>query len=91
MLKANESYTRFVTDLMSDLSLKLVNTGPSHHNIEDKDTWIDTIFIDNCDSAKSCNRTLPTFPSRHDIISVTIDLFYPTPPDVKQTKGHSVK
>ena len=85
MLKPNESNTRFVTDLMSDLSLKLVNAGPSHHNIDDKDTWIETIFIDNCNSAKSYNRTLPTFHSRHEIISVTIDLFYPTPPDIKQT------
>ena len=70
---------------MSDLSLKRVNTGPSHYNIDDKDFWIDTIFIDNCDSAKSYNRLLPTFPSRYEISSVTIDLFYSTPPDVKQT------
>ena len=30
-------------------------------------TWIDTIFLDACDS----------FPSRHDIITATIDVFYP--------------
>ena len=85
MLKPNKSDTRFVIDLMSDLSLKLVNTGLLHHNIDDHDTWIDTIFINNCDTTKNFDRILPTFPSRHEIISVTIDLFCPTPPDVKQT------
>ena len=83
MLEQNESDIRFVTDLMNDLSLKLVNTGPSHHNIDDNDTWIDTIFIDNYDTAKSYDRMLPTFPSRHEIISVTIDIFYPSSPNVK--------
>ena len=82
MLKQNDSDTRFVTDLMNDLSLKLINTGPSHHNIDDNDTWIDTIFIENCDTAKSYDRMLPTFPSRHEIISVTMDIFYPSPPEV---------
>ena len=42
------------------------------------DTWIDTIMT----VAKNYDRMLPTFPSRHEIISVTIDTFYPSS-DVK--------
>ena len=44
------------------------------------DTWIDSIFVDNCDTSLRYDRNLPTFPSRHDLISVTIDIFYPSPP-----------
>ena len=75
LLDANNSDTRYLTDLMNDLSLKLVDTGPSNHT-SDTNTWIDSIFIDSCDNIKSTDRSLPTFPSRHEIISVTINLFY---------------
>ena len=40
LLDTNASDTRFLDTLMSDLSVKLINTGPSHHT-DEKDTWID--------------------------------------------------
>ena len=79
LLAKNNSDTRFLKTLMSDLSLKLVRTGPTHHTNE-KDTWIDSIFVDNCDTILSFERKLPDFSSRHDIISVTIDIFNPSMP-----------
>ena len=62
---------------MNDLSLELVNTGPFHHYFQNN-TWIDSIFIDNCYTILHFDRTLPNFPSRHDVIPVAIDMFYPT-------------
>ena len=76
MLKPNEYETFFLTDLMSDLSLKLDNADPPHHNIDDNDTWIDIIHIDNCNTTDSYDLSLLIFPSRHEIISETIDVFY---------------
>ena len=84
MLGSNDSDTRFLNNLRTDLSLKLVNTGASHHS-EENDTCIDIIFVDDCDTIISHDRTSPNFASRHDIISVTIDMFYPEPPDVPIT------
>ena len=67
MLNPTNSDTRFLNSLMSELSLILVNTGASHHtNIN---TWIDTIFVDECDTLLKYDRFLPPFPSRHDIIT----------------------
>ena len=69
---------------MNDLSIKLVNTGPSHHSLEN-DTWIGTIYVDNCDKILHFDRTIPNFSSRHDVISVTIDVLYPSPSEVNTT------
>ena len=84
ILNSRDSDTRFLLTLMNDLSLKLVNTGPSHHSSE-TNTWIDSIFVDNCDTILHFDRSLPNFPSRHDVISVTINMFYPSPPEVNTT------
>ena len=118
ILTPDDSDTRFLTNIMTELSMKLINTGPSHHttkrtkinnsvqtNTDEltytqltdndvtlynmdlptndeqfdniKDTWIDSIFVDECDSIISHNRLQPPFPNRHDIITATIDIFYP--------------
>ena len=84
LLSPLDSDTRYLNNLMSNLSLKLVDTGPSHHTV-DNDTWIDSIFIDECDNISCSTRSLPTFSSRHEIISVTIDIFYSEPPDSSYT------
>ena len=84
MFDPNDSDTKFLANLMSDLSLKLVNTGASHHS-KNNDTWIDVIFVDNCDTIISFDRTTSHYGNRHDIISVTIDMFYPELPDVPVT------
>ena len=66
---------------MSDLSVKLINTRPSHHT-DEKDTQIDSICVDKCDTVVSSDRHLPNYPSRHGILSVTIEIFYPEPPNI---------
>ena len=63
MLAIDDFNTRFVTDLMSNLSLKLVNTGSILHNIDNKYIWIDTIDVENRDKIKSFYKMLPNFPS----------------------------
>ena len=65
----------FFSDTMSSLSLKLVDTGPSHHTAIDN--WIDSIFVDQCDTVIKFDRIQSPFPNRHDIITATIDVFYP--------------
>ena len=79
MSDSRDSDATFLMDFMNELSLKLVDTGPSHHGGK-VDTWIDSIFVDNCDTILSCDCNLPTFPSRHEVISLIIDIFYPSPP-----------
>ena len=58
--------------IMSDLCLKLVNTGSSHYTTSN--TWIETIYVDESNSVIIYDRFLPTFPSKHDIITATIDV-----------------
>ena len=79
MLDESKSDVRFMRGLENELSLKLINTGPSHHT-ENNDTWIDLLYVDANDSFRDESRTQPTFRSRHDILSVTIDLFKPECP-----------
>ena len=52
----------------------------SHHRAT-KDTWVDIVLTDNNDIIVSHERKLPTFPSKHDIKSVTIEIFRPELPD----------
>ena len=85
MLTPTNSDTRFLNNLMNDLSLKLIDTGASHHtNIN---TWIDTIFVDECDTILKYDRFLPPFPSRHDIITTMINVFYPLETNNSYTRG----
>ena len=61
------------------ISLKLVETRPIHHTANN-DTWIDILITNNKDIVVSYDRKLPYFPSRHDIISVTIETLRPETP-----------
>ena len=45
MLSDSNFDTKYIRDLMDELSLKLVNTGPTHHSFS-VDTWIDILQID---------------------------------------------
>ena len=74
----------FMRGLESELSLKLVNTGTSHHTASN-DTCIDLLHVDVNDTVMVVTRTQPTFRSRHDILSVTIDIFKPMPPSSSYT------
>ena len=65
MLTPAETDTRFLTNLMDDLSMQLVPTGSSHHT-DNNDTWIDTIFVDSCDNIINSEKSLiPNLPNRH--------------------------
>ena len=84
MLDTSNSDTRYLNNIVTDLTIKLVDTGPSHH-AENRSTWIDVIFVDNWDTILSKDKLSPNFPSRHDIVFVTINIFYPDPPDMSIT------
>ena len=71
------SDTKCIRDLMDELSLSLVNTGPTHHS-SSTDTWIDILLVDQCETVVNSSRVSPPIVSRHDKISVTIKLFLPT-------------
>ena len=50
-LDGSKADVRFMRELESELSLKLINTGPSHHT-ENNDTWIDLLHVDASDSVR---------------------------------------
>ena len=79
MLDSESSDSRFVRSLIDELPLKSIDTGPSHHKVN-KDTWIDILLTDNNDTAVSHDQKLPTFPNKHEIITVTIKTFNPETP-----------
>ena len=79
MFSHSNSHTKFIRDLMDELSLKLVSTGLTHHT-SSSSTWIDLLLVDQCETVKDSNRVLPPILSRHDIISVIITKFSPTTP-----------
>ena len=76
MLDSESSDCRFVRSLIDELSLKLIDTGPSYH-IANKDIWIYILLTVSNDSFVIYDRKLPTFLSGRDIISVTIETFRP--------------
>ena len=84
MLNVDKSDTKYLNNIMTDLALKLVETGDSHHT-NNKSTWIDVIFVDNCDVILSKDKLSANYPNRHNIVSVTINVFYPDPPDMSIT------
>ena len=77
MQAENKSEVRFMLGLENEL-LKLINTEPFDHTANN-DTWIDLLHVYDNDKVRDVSRTQPTFRSRHDILSVTIDLFRPVP------------
>ena len=63
-------------DLLSDTDESIDSQETFFNNnlpeiTSSKDTWIDTIYVDDCDSIISHDRFLPNYPSRHDIITAT--------------------
>ena len=79
-----EQDVRFMQGLEKALSIKLINTGTSHHTANDE-PWIDFLHVDVNHTVRDVSRTQPTFRSRHDIFSFTIDLFKPVPPSSSYT------
>ena len=58
------SDTKDIRALMDELSLKLVNTGPTHHS-SSRDNWIDILLVHQCETVKDSNREPSLIPSRH--------------------------
>ena len=90
MLSYSNSDTKYICDLMDELSLKLVNKEPTHHS-SSRDTWIDILLVDQCETEKDSNQEPLPIPSRHDIISVTIKRFFPIVPTSTVTFRNFVK
>ena len=57
MFAPNCSNSQFVCELMAEMSLELIETGPSHH-APIKDSWIDIILTDGCDFVLEFDRKL---------------------------------
>ena len=81
-LMVNSSISRFVENLGRELSLQLVNHGPTHCSLESDElkTWIDIIWIDSNDKILTFANKVPPFHSHHNLIDVEIELFKPQPP-----------
>ena len=79
MQDENKAEVYFVRGLENELSLKLINTEPSHHTANNE-TWIDLLHVDVNDTVLDVSRTQPTFRRRNDNLRVTIDLFRLMPP-----------
>ena len=81
-LMVNSSGARFIRNLADELSLQLINHGPTHRPVgsDHLRTWIDNIWVDNNDKIISLANLVPPFRSRHNIISVEIEMFKLKPP-----------
>ena len=62
----------FVKELDCQLNSKLVEHGTTHHHTDEYHTWIDLIFADDNDVLDA--NIVATFPNRHNMIDVTIDI-----------------
>ena len=65
-LQRDRHDAKFVRNLASELSLQLVQHGPTHFKRK-SGTWIDVIFVDD-------NNIPANFHSSHNLIDVTIKL-----------------
>ena len=81
-LMVNSSSSRFVQNLARELSLQLVNHGPTHRSLgsDEPKTWIDIIWVDNNDKILTFANKVPSFHSHHNLIDVEIELYKPQPP-----------
>ena len=64
--------SKIVKDIAKDLALQIVDHGATHHHTEDSHTWIDAILVDENNEILCATNRMATFPSRHNIIDVTI-------------------
>ena len=64
---------RLVRNLAAELSLQLVQHGPTHFKPTSR-TWIDIIFVDDNDTIINDRNIPANFHSKHNIIDVTIKI-----------------
>ena len=78
LLSATDADAITIKSLAEELSLQIVQHGPTHHKTPTSHTWIDVILTDKNDTIlDQNNQHLPSF-GKHAIIDVTIDIFIPT-------------
>lgn len=70
-LLSSSADEKFMRNLESDLSLKIVEHGATHHT-DVSHTWIDAIMDDDNDEILTAGNRIAIFSSRHTIIDVTI-------------------
>ena len=77
----NKADSKWIRDLMNELSFKFVNMEPTHHTFS-RGTWIDILLVNQYETIIDFSRVLTPILSRHDIISlnisITIKKFAPT-------------
>lgn len=81
MLLSSDKNVKFLKELAIDLRLKLVDHRATHH-VRESHTWIDVIYVADNDVVCDVKRTRASFPTKHDIIDVTIDVQTSKPPTV---------
>ena len=77
-LLSHSSDTRNLRDLFSEISLKVVNHGPTHFPLGGRPSWIDLICVDDSDTNLASGIKMPTFHSLHAKIDVTLEKLVPS-------------
>ena len=68
-----------IRNLATELTLKIIQHGPTHHKTPTTHTWIDLILTDENDEVLEFeNNCLPSF-GKHAIIDVTLNYYVPEP------------
>ena len=75
---SDSSDTRYLRDFFSELSLKVINHGPTHFRFNGRSSWIDLICVDDSDVILGSEIEIPTSHSLHDKIEVTLDKLVPS-------------
>ena len=76
MMVAN-SGSRFIRNLAGELSLQLIEHGPTHRQpgSDDPKTWFDIMWVDSNNKIISFTNRIAPFHSDHNLIDVEIELF----------------
>ena len=76
-LLSDTSDTRYLRDLFSELSLKVVNHGPTNFPLHGQPLCIDLICFEDSDVILNFRVGMPTFHSCQAKIEVTLEKFVP--------------
>ena len=70
--------THYLWDLVSELSFKVVNNGPTHFPLGGRLSWIDLMCVDSGDRILWVDAGMQNFYSLHAKIEVTLKSFLPS-------------
>ena len=77
-LMLDSADTRYLWDLVSELSLKVFNHGPTHFPLGGRPSRIDLMCVDSGERILSVDAGMPNFHSFHAKIEVTLESFLPS-------------